>query len=71
MHTSVYACVCVYVSCVLCPPPLLSQEQFITACVAFLTRKAPSPVGSSADTRTSLSHDIVVTVLSCLQPFLR
>lgn len=52
-------------------PPLLPQEQFITACVAFLTRKAPSPVGSSADTRTSLSHDIVVTVLSCLQPFLR
>ena len=56
------------------PCHLSPQEMFISECVQFLTTRAPkpfSPAVSSGSERTGLTHEIVLTILACLNIFMR
>jgi CCR4-NOT transcription complex subunit 1 len=49
------------------------HEMFIAECVHFLTTRAPKPVSSavgSGSERTGLTHEIVLTILACLNLFM-
>ena len=53
-------------------PSPISQELFISECVQFLMARAPKPVApvAAGSERTGVTHEIILTILACLQPFM-
>ena len=45
----------------------LTQEPFIVECVNFVASRAPKPITAG----TVLTQEMVVVILSCIQPFVR
>ena len=45
----------------------LTQEPFIVECVSFVASRAPKPITAG----TVLTQEMVVVILSCIQPFVR
>lgn len=68
VHVHVYSPFFVYKQCfTLTCTCVCTQEPFIIECVNFVASRAPKPITAG----TVLTQEMVVVILSCIQPFVR